>query len=272
MSPINDLVQYIENEAFRGRPLRDILTAVRQAGWPEDLIMEAIAFLNQEHDVLKQIDVPPVQKRKVHKHSKLLIAFISIVSTLVFLMVAGIYKELAKPNYLGFTDPNFIMKLPETWTTGVGYQPAISTMKFYSPEHRSIREQTADKATTIKVYAVAEEDLFGTQLRSGGSGMSIISDKIDEKNGISYRFIQFIGQDPESPGREVRGLYAFIHRGQISMSALVTAKKDFWNIHAEEAEKIVRSIQPKCSRPSLSAVKKDDGTINLCSSDPFNSH
>lgn len=262
MTPNHVLVQYIENEAFKGRAISDVLADVQAAGWRDDDILAAVDILNQEHDVLNQADLDPLnRKRKVHKHTYGLIAVVMFITIMVSLIVAGIVQYAQKPQLQNFTDSNYTMLLPEDWDVDGSYKGGIVRSIFHSPEFNRANE--AGSAARMIVYADADEDALGTALREGGSGMRILNKQTEQHDAVTYIIIEFSGNDPVN-GDQIHGVYAYINRGQIRMSATVTAPVEHWSKHADEAAKMVRSVHPSCSRASLSSQLSDNGTIMLC--------
>lgn len=262
MSPNQQLVQYIENEAFKGRNVSEILVDVKNAGWTEQQIQKAVTTLNQEHDVMEQIDLDPLHRKKIHKRSLFVVLLVALATVIVVLLAAAIIRSASRPDLLGFADPNFSMLLPADWDTTEEYIPGASELSFISSEKREPGNE--QEAATMTMFIDARQDTFGRLLRDGGSRMRIIEDKVEKNDSITYRFIEFTGLDPYGSNQEVRGLYALIDRGQITMSAMISAPVGSWNEHAYEAEKILTSIEPECSRQSLTAELLDDGTIFLC--------
>ncbi len=264
MTPTQELVQYIENEAFAGRRISDILTDVRAAGWHDSLILDAVAQLNEEHQVLEQTDLDPLHRKKVHRHSLLFILFVATVTLLCALVIAGIVREIQKPEYLRFNDPNFSMRLPDDWKPDSNYEAGLRKSTFYSSEYDGEFSVSSEKAAEFMMYAEAEDDEFGKLLREGGSGMSTISDQTVTRQGISYRIIEYRGSDDERPSQFVRGIYAYIQRGQVVMSARIESDENAWEQHAEEAKRILQSITPLCSRKSLSSAEQSEDKVFLC--------
>lgn len=262
MSPNHELVQYIENEAFKGRKVEDILADVRDAGWSDELIQEAVVALNEEHNVLQQLDLDPLHRRKVHKHTYLTIVFVAIMTLLIIFLAAGVIQYTSRADLLKFSDPNFTMRIPEDWSVDQSYRPGASISQFYSSEDMSSKDK--NKAAIMSLHADADSDVAGRLLREGGSRMSIIKEESLQVGSMRYILIEFSGLNPDGSGVRVHGLHGYVVRGQIAMSAIISSSQEHWGRHEREARAILTSIVPECGRRSLTAELNRDGTIFLC--------
>jgi len=261
MSPNEQLVQYIENEAYNGRSVEDIIADIRKAGWNDEQIQTAVTTLNQEHDIMQQLDIDPLHKRIRQGKLKLLL-FVSLIAFVVILGASLVAESAKRPEFMTFSDPNFSLLLPDNWDSGVDYEPAAAQLTFYSPEFEGAGE--FEKAASMTMFVDAKDDVFGGQLRRGGSNARIISDESGGAGSLKYRTIEFVSDNFDGSSGRVHGLYVLVNKGQITMSATITSADEHWGRHADVAEKILESIVPKCNRKALTAELSVDGTIFLC--------
>jgi len=256
------LVQYIENEGFKGRPIVDVLIDVRRAGWTDEHIHAAVAALNEEHSVLRQMDSDPLHRRIRHRPTLKRILIIASITAIVVVMLGVAFKGANRVDLLGFKDPNFSMLLPEDWSSDDSYQPALSEISFYSSE--DARSRTRDEAAIMNFYTDASQDEEGKKLLEGGSNYKIIRDETKKSVTVQYRLIEYVDDRYSNDDIKIHGMYVLVTRGRIKMSARITSLDKYWGKHADEAQKVLYSIVPNCSRQALSSEVGEDGVVFLC--------
>ncbi len=152
--------------------------------------------------------------------------------------------------------------MPSEWQPDANYRPGSRVLLFYSPETSAPDKH--EQAALLTLYTDIELDIFGKQLLSGTSGVTVLTDSRGSEGIVHYRYITFVSDNAATGGGKTRGAFIYVDKGTIAMSATITAREQYWDLHAEKAEHVLRSIVPKCSREALSASYNDDGTAFLC--------
>lgn len=271
MTPNEDLVQYIEDELYKGVPISEVLYAVRSAGWQERQIQDAMTFLDRQHETMILDNMPPkpgFSFPKLVLNWRLAI-FASVGTILAILLIFGVlslFKNEPKLTTERFTDPNFSLELPDGWQADQSYKPGDRALFMQSPEDGSA--DAAQKIALVTIYPDASLDVFGKQLQSESADVELIRNETTKNGSVRMRYIEFKTLDFVSDGQITHGAFVLVDRGLIKMSAMVTSREEYWPLHAQKAELLLRSFMPGCSRPAADATQNPDGTFSICGNEP----
>lgn len=279
MTPNEDLVRYIEDELYKGVPIADVLYAVRSAGWTERLIQDAMLFLDRQHQAMLLDSTPPEPKRlsfpinlnlpKLQVNWRLGLVAMGITAVailLLFGLIAAFSKDPSTPTQQ-LSDPNFTVSLPDDWVVDQSYKPGNRVVFIQSPEDGGA--DGWNKTALVTIYPDADLDVFGKQLQSESADIELIRNETTKDGSIRVRFIEFRTLDFVSDGQITHGAYVLVDKGLVKMSALVVAREEYWALHAQKAEQLLRSFMPGCSRESENAKQNSDGTFFICGREPL---
>lgn len=276
MTPNEDLVQYIEDELYKGVPIANVLYAVRSAGWSERQIQDAMTFLDRQHEAM-MLDNTPVENRRTvpswlsvntllqnWKLGLIAMGFTAVAILILVGLVKALSRDTSTPNPVTeqLTDPNFTLSIPEDWAVDKNYKPGSRVFFLQSPEGDG--KDAGEKIAVVTVYPDASLDVFGKQLQAESADVELIRNETTKDGSIRVRFIEFKTLDFVSEGQVTHGMYILIDKGLVKMSALVVAREEHWALHAQKAEQLLRSLSPRCSREASNAVVNGDGTFSIC--------
>lgn len=256
LEPNVELTKYIEQQASEGRPVVDIARELLAVGWGDDQIVSAMQLLNQEHDVLGQMHLgPPSHPPNSYRNLVIGVA----VAVVVALLLVLLFRSPGSAVDETFADRNYSMQLPATWRVPTGHSSGALETTFFSREQTD--EATRHRAATLTLHALSGRDQEGAKLVLGNSDAEIVGYSIMHKGPVEYRYIQFRKQDGDMT---MRGAFVLATRGRLSMSATVTTAEQYWSDHADEAERMLLSITPACSKPPAEVEINTNGTVHLC--------
>lgn len=173
-----------------------------------------------------------------------------VVATMIIVAVlSGAYvlfrsESTAKTN---FNDPNFSMQVPDGWQTDRGYEPGKTLVLLYSPENEeeATRDKTAQFTAYIGIgYDRAEEQI--TYLKDANVQYQLIRDEKFSENDTEYRLIEYTFQQLNSD-KKSHTLMVNAKRGDFLINADVVSSDEHWQLHAEKAEALLRSVSPACN-------------------------
>lgn len=277
MTPNEDLVHYIEDELYKGVPIADVLYAVRTSGWNERQIQDAMAFLDRQHEAMLIDSLPPPQTSRLPSlnlrslslpnlsFNWRLSAGVMGVTVVAIILMAGLIKIVSRDSKQPFqqlSDPNFSINVPQSWHVDQNYKPGSRMLFIRSAEDSS--PDAALKTALLTVYPDAELDVFGKQLQSESLDVEIIRDETTKDGSIRTRFIEFRTRDVLGDGMITHGEYVLVDKSLVKMSAMITAREEFWPAYAVAAEQTLRSFMPGCSRASGTITPNSDGIFNIC--------
>ncbi len=271
MTPNEDLVQYIEDELYKGVPISEVLYVVRSAGWQERQIQDAMTFLDRQHETMILDNMPPepgfsFPKLVLNWRLAILASLGTFLAILLIVGLLNLLKSEPTPQTERFTDPNFSLQLPEGWHADQSYKPGDRVLFMQSPEDSSA--DAAQKIALVTIYPDASLDVFGKQLQSESADVELIRNETTKNGSVRMRFIEFRTLDFVSDGQITHGAFVLIDRGLVKMSAIVIVREEYWPLHAQNAELLLRSFMPGCSRPAADATQNQDGTISICGNEP----
>ena len=286
MTPNEDLVHYIEDELYKGVPIADVLYAVRNAGWSERQIQDAMTLLDRQHEAMlldstpqvksgfsiDSLSLPSFKKFRFDQFNWRLGLFTMGLTAVAILLIAGIVKVAHKSPSTPtqqLNDPNFSISIPQNWQVDPGYKPGSRMLFVRSPEDSS--PEAYQKIALMTIYPDAELDVFGKQLQTENADVELIRNETTKSGSIRVRFIEFKTRDAVGDGNITHGEYVFVDKGFIKMSAMITAREQYWPTYAVAAEKALRTFMPECSRESSNATKNADGTFYVCGNPPLQS-
>ena len=171
-------------------------------------------------------------------------------TVLILIISSGLVYTISKRSsaLTTFKDPNFTMKIPKNWSGDNSYKPTSTIVLFYSPEGMgSKRGQAAAKLT---LYIAIEFDRIDQQikyLKDAKINYDIVRNDSGDENDVHYRTLEVRWKLPND-SVEQHAMYVNATRGDFTISADVASTDDNWNLHAKEADNILHSIVPACSK------------------------
>lgn len=173
--------------------------------------------------------------------SALVVAFLIIGLAGLFVML-----RMSTSSSKSFKDPNFSMQLPSGWRTDRGYEAGKTLVIAYSPENTDSAKKDQSAQLTVYVgigYDRAEELL--AYLKDSKIEFTSIRDESFDVDGVQYRLVEYTTRQ-SSEDTKTHTLMVNAKRGDFLINADIVAPDEHWQLHAEEADQIMRSIMPGC--------------------------
>lgn len=171
----------------------------------------------------------------------------AVLAVLLVASGAFLLTKLNSTSFTDFNDPNFSMKIPNNWARDAGYKPGSMIVLYYSPEGASNNGEAAAKFTA---YIAIEFDRIEDQIRylsDSKAQYDVVSNESFDVGDVHYHLVEVVSKLP-SDDEQTHTLYVNATRGEFMINADIVSKESEWNLHADQAEKILRSIVPGCSK------------------------
>lgn len=217
-------------------------------------------------EILPAANVAPQLEPQVTKGKSRAVIVALIVAVL---MITGIAAYFLIFNNSGgslknFNDPNFSMSIPKGWTGDASYEPGSTVVLYYSPEDSE--KDSREKAALFTAYIGLKFDRIDQQLKyleESKAEYRIINDETFETNGVSYRLVEYSAKGSGQVDA-IHTLMVNATKGDFVINADVVSKEADWQLHAEEAGEMLRSIKPACDNVS-EKNEVSSGVVLLCS-------
>ncbi len=300
VDPSNSVHQYIQEQMQNGMSSQQIVNQLLLAGWTlQSLQMYAPELFsrpatqadagvipqpvpiqpNSQTIFTPQQTVPQVNDFSVtpavsavatnSKVSMLKSRFFILLAITVVIAAVGVIAYLLFVSKNGtssknLNDPNFSMSIPEGWTGDASYQPGSTVVLFYSPEDSD--KENREKAALFTGYIGLNFDRIEQQIKyfeESKAEYNIINDEKFDSDGTSYRLVEYTVKG-SGQSEATHTLMITATKGDFIINADVVSKDTSWELHAQEADTMLRSITPACDNIS-EKNEVSSGVMMLCS-------
>lgn len=245
------LQAHIEAMRASGQSDEFIKQQLLASGWPAELLVHFFTVPAQAAAPLNL----PTAAASAHVSKKYRFIIVALLAVIALLVGSLVYLALHKPastannfepGFSKFTDPNFSVELPKSWSGDAGYEEGNGLTLFYSLESgiENLREQGAN------VTFYASDDSFDRikqqleGLEKAGGTYETIRDETKQFGAHSGRFVEVIVSTKEQPSKKMHLLSLSVKGKEKQYFADISALDEHWHIHAENAEHILNTFVP----------------------------
>jgi hypothetical protein len=244
-------INYIEKLRSEGYGDDAIRQHLETSGWTTDAVNAYLQPGQQTQPLTKSNTTYTQKKTKLPRISKLTLILITIIallgSSLIYVVVnKQTSNSQFEPGFSKFTDTDFSVEVPKSWSTDSGYEPGKGLVMMYSPENgpENLREQAANMIVFVSDDSHDRIEQQKASLEKAGGTYQTLRDETRKFGSYSGRFVEIIVTSKQEPDKKMHVLSLAVKGAQRQYYMDLTALDEHWHIHAKNAEHILDTFAP----------------------------